>query len=186
MKRAIDLALGTILLVASSPVLAVAALAIRLDSPGPAIFRQARVGRDGMPFTCLKLRSMRLGTPSVPTHEADKQAVTGPGRIMRRLKVDEIPQLWNVIRGEMSLVGPRPCLPTQLELVEFRRALGVLALRPGITGLAQIRGIDMSEPRRCAEADAEYASRSSLFLDAKILWGTLWAALSGPALVPPT
>src|SRR5690606_22873502 len=92
----------------------------------------------------------------LPTHEVGEKAVTPVGRTLRRLKLDELPQLWNVIGGEMSLVGPRPCLPTQRELIERRRALGVYALRPGITGLAQVEGIEMSERRKRAEKDAEY------------------------------
>ncbi|RVD12515.1 sugar transferase, partial [Mesorhizobium sp. M4B.F.Ca.ET.017.02.2.1] len=116
------------------------------------------------------------GTPSLPTHEAPSQAITAVGKALRRAKIDELPQLWNVLRGEMSLVGPRPCLPTQTELVERRRALGVLSALPGITGLAQIRGIDMSDPRLCAETDAEYLRTASIGLDLKILLGTIYRA----------
>ena len=116
---------------------------------------------------------MHQGTKSLPTHEVGKGAVTKAGRVLRRLKLDELPQLWNVIRGEMSLVGPRPCLPTQTELIERRRALGVYKHRPGMTGLAQIKGIDMSNPQICAETDAEYLRRRTLRLDAKIVLLTL-------------
>ena len=185
LKRAIDLLLGVILMVVLSPVMALSTLAIRLNSPGPALFRQERVGRHGRPFICLKLRSMRQGTPSVPTHEANDDAITGVGRILRRLKIDEIPQLWNVIRGEMSLVGPRPCLSSQAALVARRRDLGVLALRPGITGLAQIRGVDMSDPQRCAEMDGEYMRQAGLALDLRILGVTLRRFLTGFSRVRP-
>ena len=99
---------------------------------------------------------MYLGTPSLPSHEAPANSVTAVGKTLRRFKIDELPQLWNVLNGEMSLVGPRPCLPTQTELIERRRELAVLSALPGITGLAQIRGIDMSDPKLCAETDAAY------------------------------
>ena len=173
MKRVFDLILAIPLAVLALPVVVVAAAWVRLTSPGPALFPQERVGRNEKPFRCLKLRTMHQGTKSLPTHEVGKGAVTKAGRVLRRLKLDELPQLWNVIRGEMSLVGPRPCLPTQTELIERRRALGVYTLRPGMTGLAQIKGIDMSNPQKCAETDAEYLRRRTLGLDAKIVLLTL-------------
>jgi O-antigen biosynthesis protein WbqP len=175
-KRTLDLVVAALMLVATSPVLLVALLAVKASSPGPALFSQIRVGHGGVLFRCHKLRTMYRGTPSLPTHEAPSQAVTAVGKALRRAKIDELPQLWNVLRGEMSLVGPRPCLPTQTELVERRRALGVLSALPGITGLAQIRGIDMSDPRLCAETDAEYLRTASIGLDLKILLGTIYRA----------
>jgi O-antigen biosynthesis protein WbqP len=123
---------------------------------------------------------MHQGTKSLPTHEVGEKAITKAGRTLRRLKLDELPQLWNVLKGEMSLVGPRPCLPTQGELIERRRELGVYALRPGITGLAQVRGIDMSDPNKCAAADAEYLKHRSLRLDAEIILKTLGGRKSLP------
>jgi len=94
--------------------------------------------------------------------------------VLRKFKIDELPQLWNVLKGEMSLVGPRPCLPTQTELIDRRRQLGVLAALPGITGLAQMKGIDMSDPKLCAETDAEYLKAASIGLDIRILVGTIF------------
>jgi O-antigen biosynthesis protein WbqP len=173
MKRLFDLALALPLALLALPVILAAAAWIRLSSPGPAFFAQERVGRHEKPFRCLKLRTMRHGTLSLPTHEVGARAVTPAGRVLRRLKLDELPQLWNVAVGEMSLVGPRPCLPVQTELIERRRALGVHALRPGITGLAQARGIDMSDPGKCAEADAEYLRTRSLRMDIAIMLRTL-------------
>ena len=173
-KRAFDLIVSAPLLALTSPVLLVAMLVIRATSPGPAIFSQVRVGRGGSLFACRKLRTMHRGTPSLPTHEAPASSVTSVGKVLRRTKIDELPQLWNVLKGEMSLVGPRPCLPTQAELIERRRQLGVLAALPGITGLAQIKGIDMSDPKLCAETDAVYVETASLGLDVKILLGTLY------------
>lgn len=174
LKRAFDLVAATLLLLVTSPVLALCILAVRTSSPGPAIFSQTRVGRDGALFRCHKLRTMVQGTPSLPSHEAPAAAVTSVGRVLRKFKLDELPQFWNVLRGEMSLVGPRPCLPTQTELIECRRRLGVLAALPGITGMAQIRGIDMSNPRLLAETDAAYLKASSFWLDLRILFGTLY------------
>lgn len=173
-KRALDLAVAAPMLVVAAPVLFVAMLAIRATSPGPAIFSQIRVGREGELFACHKLRTMRRETPSLPTHEAPANSVTAIGKVLRATKIDELPQLWNVLKGEMSLVGPRPCLPTQSELIERRRQLGVLATLPGITGLAQIKGIDMSDPKLCAETDAAYIKAASIGLDLKILLGTFY------------
>ncbi|WP_281004561.1 sugar transferase [Mesorhizobium atlanticum] len=175
-KRAFDLAVGAVMLAATSPIVLVAMLAIRATSPGPAIFSQIRVGRDGALFSCRKLRTMRRDTPSLPTHQAPANSVTAVGKVLRATKIDELPQLWNVLKGEMSLVGPRPCLPTQTELIERRKQLGVLAALPGITGLAQIKGIDMSDPRRCAETDAAYVQAATVRLDLRILLGTFYRA----------
>lgn len=173
-KRAFDLVIAASMLAVSSPFLLVAMLAVRASSPGPALFSQTRVGQGGVLFRCHKLRTMYQGTPSLPTHEAPTNSVTAVGKALRRTKIDELPQLWNVLKGEMSLVGPRPSLPTQTELVEHRRELGVLSALPGITGLAQIRGIDMSDPRLCAETDAAYLTNASIGLDLKILLGTIY------------
>ncbi len=125
-----------------------------LDTRAP-LFTQKRVGLHQRPFTLVKFRTMRPDTASVATHLADASAVTGIGRFLRKTKLDELPQLWNVLKGEMSLVGPRPCLFNQDELIAARAARGVFAVRPGITGLAQIHGIDMSTPELLAETDAQ-------------------------------
>ncbi|MGX8009116.1 sugar transferase [Mesorhizobium sp. ORM8.1] len=173
-KRVLDLAIAAPVLLVTAPALLVAMLAIRATSPGPAIFSQVRVGRDGALFVCRKLRTMHRETPSLPTHQAPANSVTAIGKVLRATKIDELPQLWNVLKGEMSLVGPRPCLPTQTELIERRRQLGVLTALPGITGLAQIKGIDMSDPKLCAETDAAYLKAASMGLDLKILLGTFY------------
>jgi O-antigen biosynthesis protein WbqP len=173
MKRPLDVVASVLGLLVLSPVVLIALLAIRWTSSGPGIFSQVRVGRNGMPFRCHKLRTMYVGTASVPTHEVSVSRITPIGRFLRRTKLDELPQLWNVVKGEMSLVGPRPCLPEQTVLVEERRRRGVAALRPGITGLAQLRGIDMADPAKLAEIDAEYLAAASLPADLEILIGTL-------------
>ncbi len=124
-----------------------------LDTGSP-LFRQERVGRHQKPFTLVKFRTMRPDTQSVATHLANPAAVTPLGAFLRRTKLDELPQLWNVLKGDMSLVGPRPCLFNQTELIVERASRGVFAARPGITGLSQINGIDMSTPKLLADTDA--------------------------------
>ena len=173
MKRTFDVIACGLFLLLCWPFLLLIIVAIRLQSHGPAIFAQARVGKDGQPFTCYKLRTMYAGTANVPTHQVEASSVTPLGDYLRRFKVDEIPQLCNVLAGDMSLVGPRPCLPSQTDLVEARRQLGVLLIRPGITGLAQVRGIDMSDPKRLADVDAEYVRSQSFAGDLKLIWATL-------------
>ena len=116
---------------------------------------------------------MYVNTPHVATHEVAVSAITPLGAFLRRFKIDELPQLWNVVIGQMSMVGPRPCLPGQEELVRHRRTLGIFSLRPGITGLAQVRGIDMSNPQRCAETDAEYMHAISLREDLRLIVRTI-------------
>lgn len=152
--RALDIILAGVGLLLTAPLLVVLLVAGWLDTGRP-IFRQVRLGRDQKPFVLYKFRTMHPGTGNVPTHLADAAAITRWGRFLRATKLDELPQLFNVLKGEMSLVGPRPCLPTQAELIDARAHRGVFAARPGITGLAQIQGIDMSDPVRLAEVDAE-------------------------------
>lgn len=153
MLRAFDVFLALLGLVLGAPLLLALFVAGLFDTGAP-LFRQTRVGRHQQPFTLLKFRSMRPDTASVATHLADAAALTRWGAFLRRTKLDELPQLWNVLKGEMSLVGPRPCLFNQHELIAERAQRGVFAARPGITGLAQIQGIDMSQPRLLAETDA--------------------------------
>jgi O-antigen biosynthesis protein WbqP len=173
MKRAFDVAACSLFLLFFWPILLIVIIAVRLQSPGPAIFRQVRVGKDGRPFTCYKLRTMHSGTANLPTHEVQASSVTALGERLRRFKVDELPQLCNVLIGDMSLVGPRPCLPSQTALVEARRQLGVLEVRPGITGLAQVNGVDMSDANRLAEIDAQYVRTQSLIGDFRLILATL-------------
>lgn len=127
---------------------------IGLFDTGSPIFRQERVGRDQKPFTLMKFRTMQPDTASVASHLADASNITPFGSFLRRTKLDELPQLWNVLKGEMSLVGPRPCLFNQADLIKERESFGVFTVRPGITGLAQVNNIDMSTPKLLAETDA--------------------------------
>jgi len=151
--RLFDIVLASLGVLALSPALLVIWVVAWFDNRSP-LFTQERVGRNQVPFVLLKFRTMRPDTVSVATHLADALAITTFGRFLRSTKLDELPQLWNVLRGEMSLVGPRPCLSNQQELIAHRAALGVFSARPGITGLAQIQGIDMSTPELLAKTDA--------------------------------
>jgi O-antigen biosynthesis protein WbqP len=151
--RLFDLTLAVAGLIVTSPLLVILMIVGLFDTGSP-MFRQTRVGRNKKPFTLVKLRTMRPETKHVATHLADASAVTALGKFLRRTKLDELPQLWNVLKGEMSLVGPRPCLLSQLELIEARERLGVFHARPGITGLAQVNAIDMSTPELLAQTDA--------------------------------
>lgn len=181
MKRAFDLVLAIVALPFAAVLILACAIAIRLTSPGPAIFRQVRVGRNEVPFVCLKLRTMRTETPDLPSHQVNVSAITPIGRFLRRSKLDELPQLWNILKGEMSLVGPRPCLPTQVELIRARRSHGLAGLRPGVTGVAQVEGVDMSDPERLAALDATYLTDMSVAADLRLILRTVGGSGRGDA-----
>lgn len=136
------------------PVLVVIFILGMLDTGSPLFFQQ-RVGRNKKPFTLIKFRTMAINTKDVPSHLAPASSVTPLGKFLRKTKLDELPQLWNVLIGDMSLVGPRPSLFSQIELIEAREQFGLLNVRPGITGLAQIQNIDMSTPKLLAKVDKE-------------------------------
>jgi lipopolysaccharide/colanic/teichoic acid biosynthesis glycosyltransferase len=153
MIRLLDLLFSFLGIVVLSPLILILLLVGTLDTGSP-IFRQERLGRNRRPFFLLKFRSMRRSTPSVATHLVQADAITTWGSFLRKTKLDELPQLFNVLMGDMSLVGPRPNLPNQEKLIHERERRGVYRVRPGITGLAQIQKIDMSDPERLAETDA--------------------------------
>ena len=161
MIRLIDFTLALFGLVFGFPVLLVVYL-IGLFDTGSPLFIQRRVGRNQREFTLIKFRTMKVDTKSVATHLADSASITKLGGFLRKTKLDELPQLWNVLLGDMSLVGPRPCLPTQQELITERAQRGVFNVRPGITGLAQVNCIDMSTPKLLAETDAKMIAEFSL------------------------
>ncbi len=169
LKRSLDLAIALAISPLAAFVTVVAALAICIESPGSALFWQRRVGRNGEIFVCYKLRTMYLNTPQAASHEVTRNAVTGVGSILRRSKIDELPQIWNVIRGDMSFVGPRPCLPTQAILIDRRKSLGVFKARPGLTGLAQVNDIDMSNPEHLAQVDATYVESATTLGDLRLI-----------------
>lgn len=168
-KRAFDLVLAIALLPFALLLMLAAAAAVRLDSRGPAFFWQRRLGRHRKPFMLLKLRTMDQSTPSVASHEVGAHQITRIGAILRRSKLDELPQLFSVIKGDMSFVGPRPCLPSQSELILQRERHGAFAVRPGITGPAQVAGIDMAVPVILAEIDGAYARNHSFAGDLKLI-----------------
>jgi lipopolysaccharide/colanic/teichoic acid biosynthesis glycosyltransferase/uncharacterized protein YbjT (DUF2867 family) len=178
-KRAMDLLAAAAVAVLLGWAIVVIITCIRLDSTGPAIFAQPRVGRHGKLFVCYKFRTMKVGTKQLATHELSGTSVTRVGAFLRRTKLDELPQIVNIFRNEMSLVGPRPCLPNQAQLVAEREQRAVLEMKPGITGLAQINDIDMSDPRRLAIWDARYMAFRNLALDIHILLRTLRGSGSG-------
>ena len=161
MIRILDFLSSFLGLVLGSPVLLVLWV-IGLFDTGSPLFKQERVGKNKKPFTLVKFRTMRPDTASVASHLADANAITKFGAFLRKTKLDELPQLWNVFKGDMSLVGPRPCLFNQEELIAERQERGVFSVRPGITGLAQVNEIDMSTPKLLAETDAKMIAEMSL------------------------
>ncbi|MCC6650599.1 MAG: sugar transferase [Candidatus Eisenbacteria bacterium] len=170
-KRALDIVLSAAALVLFAPVMLAVALAIRLESPGPALFAQRRSGRGSSQFTLLKFRSMAVGTPDLATHLVAPGVVrvTRVGAFIRRTSLDELPQLFNILRGDMTLVGPRPALHNQHDLIAMRQEAGVDALLPGLTGWAQINGRDEIPMERKVALDREYLERLSPAFDLEIL-----------------
>jgi lipopolysaccharide/colanic/teichoic acid biosynthesis glycosyltransferase len=174
MFRFFDILFSLLGLVFGFPVLFLLTVIGFFDTGAP-VFRQTRVGRHQKPFTLVKFRTMRTNTASVATHLADASAITPLGSFLRKTKLDELPQLWNVLKGEMSLVGPRPCLFNQEELIQERDRRGVFKARPGITGLAQVCEIDMSTPELLAETDARMLSALTI----KNYFGYIFMTISG-------
>ncbi len=175
LRRAVDVGTALVGLVVASPVVLAVAVAIKLDSPGPVLFRQRRIGRGSREFVLLKFRSMAVGTPDLATHLVDPSSVrvTRVGAFIRRTSLDELPQLWNILAGDMTLVGPRPALYNQYDLVAMRQRVGVDALKPGLTGWAQVNGRDEIPMDRKVAYDREYLERMSPAFDLEILVRTL-------------
>jgi O-antigen biosynthesis protein WbqP len=173
-KRFSDLALGLFAAIVLLVPIAVVAVLVRLTSPGPALYWSDRVGRHNKIFKMPKFRSMRVGTPAVATHLlADPKSVLTPiGSFIRKSSLDELPQLWSILVGDMSFVGPRPALFNQHDLIELRTQKGVHTLVPGLTGWAQVNGRDeLPIPQKVA-LDAEYLQRQGFWFDIQILWLT--------------
>jgi O-antigen biosynthesis protein WbqP len=179
MKRLFDLLGSGMLLLVVLPILAFLALAVRLTSPGPVLHWSKRVGRRNVIFLMPKFRTMRIDTPQVATHllASPDAFITPVGKFLRKTSLDELPQLWSILKGDMSLVGPRPALFNQEDLIALRTAAGVDALLPGLTGWAQINGRDELPIPEKVRLDAEYLQRRSLGFDLKILWMTFFKAL---------
>lgn len=184
MKRLTDIAVSLVALPFVIPLCAILLLAIRLESPGNPLFIQWRVGRGQRPFRMLKLRTMAMNTGDLPSHVAGDRTITRLGRFLRRFKLDELPQLVNVALGTMSLVGPRPCLPSQSELIDERQKRGLFNHAPGITGPGQLAGIDMSSPRRLAIAEAAYFGSATLLQDLTLIFRTAIGKGGGDAAAP--
>jgi lipopolysaccharide/colanic/teichoic acid biosynthesis glycosyltransferase len=183
-RRAIDILVSACALALAAPVLAAAMLAIRLESPGPALYRQRRAGLHGRPFDVLKLRTMVDGAEHVGAGlaiDADDPRVTRVGALLRRTSLDELPNLVNVLRGEMSLIGPRPTLPVQVEQYTERQR-GRLAVKPGITGWAQVNGRASLPWAERIELDLHYIEHRSLGMDLRIIWRTVAMVLGGSGL----
>lgn len=180
MKRGIDCILSLIGLIILSPILLIIAVIIKVTSPGPILFRQERVGKNNEHFRIMKFRTMRIDTPKdCPTHllENPDQYITKIGHILRKTSLDELPQLWNIFIGDMAVIGPRPSLPNQCDLNELRDQNGASAVRPGLTGLAQISGRDELEISVKAALDGEYVKNISFFMDLKLFLGTFISVL---------
>lgn len=176
--RLIDFTLAGIGLLLGAPVFVVLLIAGLFDTGSP-LFVQERVGLRKKPFRLVKFRTMNVMAKSVATHLASYSDITSFGRFLRKTKLDELPQLWNVFKGDMSIVGPRPCLFSQEELIMEREARGVLDARPGITGLAQVNGIDMSTPKLLAETDQRMLRSMSLKMYFKMILLTVVGKGSG-------
>lgn len=178
MLRFLDLSIAAIGLLLGLPVLLVLFVFGLFDTGSP-LFFQIRVGQNQKPFRLVKFRTMKPGAASVATHLADPVTITKMGAVLRRTKLDELPQLWNVLIGDMSMVGPRPCLFNQTELITERTSRGVFSVRPGITGLAQIKGIDMSTPELLALTDARLIETLSVATYFKYIVLTVTGSGSG-------
>lgn len=173
-KRLIDLLGAVAALVVLAPVMAAVALAIRLDSPGAALYRQTRIGKEGRPFTLYKLRSMVVDSETLGGYSTSRSdaRVTRVGRFIRKTSIDELPQLFNVMRGEMSLVGPRPLVPAQKALHSAEQWNKRCSVPPGITGLAQARLRSEATDEQRIALDLQYVVERSLCLDARIIFWT--------------
>lgn len=180
-KRLLDLTFAAIAIVIASPIAAVVAIAIKVESPGPIIFKQKRYGKNRKVFTIYKFRTMYIDAPSNhPTNNLSNPEIyiTKIGKIMRKLSIDELPQLINVIKGDMSIVGPRPVILKETNLIAEREKYGANACKPGITGWAQVNGRDELRVKAKAKMDGEYVKRLSFLTDAKCVALTFWAVFS--------
>ena len=185
-KRFIDIVLSLFGLILASWLYLIIVIAIKIDDPGPALFTQDRIGINKKHFTLYKFRSMKMSTPhDTPTHmlENPEQYITRVGKFLRKCSLDEIPQLWNILKGDMSIIGPRPALWNQFDLIEERDKYGANDVRPGLSGWAQIRGRDELEIEDKARLDGEYIERMSFLFDCRCFFGTAIGALRGDGVV---
>lgn len=183
MKRFVDFFLSLVSIIVLSPLLIVTAAAVLVFSGRPVIFKQQRVGYKNKLFTIYKFRTMKDGMRQTKTEDLTKEEVendiTFIGKILRRLSLDELPQLFNILKGDMSFVGPRPLIPQEKEIRKLREKYNVYSVRPGITGLAQVNGRDLISDEQKAKLDKEYVENCSLFTDVKILFKTVLVVILG-------
>lgn len=179
MKRLFDFVMSLIGIIVLSPIILIVALAVKLTSPGPMLFKQRRIGKNNDEFQIYKFRTMRIDTPNVPTHllENPEQWITPVGKFLRKTSLDELPQLFNILKGEMSIVGPRPALYNQIDLKEMRTEAGVHKLVPGLTGWAQINGRDEIPLSLKVKLDKEYLEKKNFLFDIKIIFMTVLSVL---------
>ena len=185
-KRLLDLILSGCAIVVLSPVYLLIAIAIKLDDPGPVFFRQKRVGIHKTHFEILKFRTMKCCTPKdVPTHllENPEQYITRVGKVLRKTSLDELPQIFQIFTGKMSIIGPRPALWNQFDLITERDKYGANDLRPGLTGWAQINGRDELPIDVKARFDGEYVEKVGFFFDCKCFFGTIFSVLRSDGVV---
>ena len=175
MKRGFDILSSLIAIILFSPILLILAIIVKCTSPGPILFKQRRIGKDNQEFMIYKFRTMRIDTPNVATHllKNAEQYITPIGKFMRKTSLDELPQLFNILKGEMSVVGPRPALYNQYDLIEMRTKANVHIVRPGLTGLAQVSGRDELENEQKVHFDQQYVQKQSFFFDLKIIFLTV-------------
>lgn len=184
-KRAIDVFLSFCGLLFLSPLFLILILAIKVDDPGPAFFKQKRVGNHKELFELYKFRSMKVDTPDLPTHllENPQQYISKVGAFLRKTSLDELPQLWNILKGDMSIIGPRPALWSQEDLIAERDKYGANDVRPGLTGWAQINGRDELEIPIKARLDGDYIENMSFWFDVKCFFGTIKSVIKSDGVV---
>jgi O-antigen biosynthesis protein WbqP len=185
-KRLIDIFLSLMGGIVLSPLFLILIIAIKLDSKGPILFKQKRIGINKTHFNILKFRTMKIDTPrDTPTHllENPEQYITRMGRFMRKTSLDELPQIWNIFVGQMSIIGPRPALWNQYDLIEERDKFGVNDVPPGLTGWAQINGRDELPIEAKAKLDGEYVEKIGLWMDVKCFFGTIVSVIKSDGVV---
>lgn len=185
-KRALDITFSIVGTAVTSPILLAVAAAVKLDSKGPVIFKQERLGKDGKVFEMYKFRSMCVGAEHMGTgqysYKGDSR-VTRVGKVIRATSLDELPQFINILKGDMSFIGPRPLIPEESHIRDLRREYGVYSVRPGVTGWAQVNGRDCLSDEEKASYDREYIERRSLAFDTKIFFRTIKVVLTGKDVV---
>lgn len=179
-KRFVDLVISFFGLVVLFPVFIVLVSVIKIDSSGPVIYKQKRIGKDLEKFNIYKFRTMRIGTPEKATHLLENPAehITRVGKFLRKSSLDELPQIFNILLGDMSIIGPRPALWNQYDLIQEREKLGVNKIKPGLTGLAQINGRDELEIKKKVNYDKKYMDEISFLVDLKIFYKTFLNVIS--------